>query len=62
MRLVTDSINKAYCASGWFVRMENNSCGGRRGGGGSPEERLREAGEETAGGGSLQGAGSGRPH
>ena len=61
MRLVTDSINKAYCASGWFVRMENNSCGGRQGDG-SPGERLPEAGEERAGGGSLQGAGSGRPH
>ena len=43
MRLVTDSINKGYCASGWFVRMENNSCGGKQGGG-SPEEMLREAG------------------
>ena len=35
---------------------------GKTGGGsGSPGERLREAGEERAGGGSLQGAGSGRP-
>ena len=30
-------------------------------GGGSPGEMVREAGEERAGGGSLQGAGSGRP-
>ena len=35
--------------------------GGRQGGR-SPGERLREAGEERAGGESLQGAGSERPH
>ena len=35
--------------------------GGRQGGG-SPREGLQEAGEERAGGGSLQGAGSKRPH
>ena len=35
--------------------------GGGRQGGGITGERLREAGEERVGGGSLQGAGSGRP-
>ena len=43
-----------------FNSQITDTCGGRQGGG-SPGERLREAGEERAGGGSLQGAGSGRP-